>query len=439
MPHILGIPHPQMPWDQQPPESAPEPAPEPPKAAPPQGDMSQQAVEKWIADQGGEQAVQFKKDVKVIKNPAAQRIDPTTSLPNPNFDAGAPATLTIETLSWTNTKTGAALAVSPKSDGSYGTMAQDGPKPADAEADTYKENAENRAAQDQVWQEEDRQIAADTRERATAQADRTNDRNDRVDARTDVKDQNDAARTAWNDHVAAKEKERQQEIARLNALIEQGKIDAKAAEDQYTRWHDQNVKLPFSAAQEARARAQDERAVQNEERRRAEAAALDAKEATKFGYDAGQDAVNLAKELLPMKVGPGFNDHMAEAINGLSQGKSVSNFTGADFRVKMPNWDQLRKDGAAAALAQWSPYARRLAEGGAAQGIDPNAQLATPTYEGIPAIPDFSTAPAQAPTFQVPMPPTYTPPPPPTPLPMPSLAPPVGVPLPSLPGLPVAY
>jgi hypothetical protein len=394
--------------------------------------MNQQQVEQWIAENGGAGAVQFSEQVKEIDNPAGQYYGPDGQK-NPNWDSKAPEKVKITVYSWVNPKTKAVLSVRPQANGAYELVERESAVPSDSDdartrarqdaADARAERGEDRAdaaadranaAADRADRNEDRSIAA--QEAANTRADRTEARAERTEDRTAVKDANAEARTSWSDQLAALEARRKQVIDGINAQIEQGKLDAQAAKDAYDRFYKEEVELPFKAAQEERARAADERLVQMEQRRRLEAGAADDVVRSKFGYDAGRDAVKDAKDMLPYMVGPNFNRNMAEAVNNLSRGKGGTNFSPEDFLFQIPDFEAIAEKGAANALKGLSPYADRLAAQGGAMGIDPNEQLSRPNMEGLPARPDLSGAPPIPAPIQRPRPPTYDVPMPPKPL-----------------------
>lgn len=93
--------------------------------------MNQQQLEQWIAQNGGASAVQFQTKTVNVKNPAkSMTLDDGSD--NPNYDPTAPATISMQVLSWTNPKTGATISVRPSGQDSYEVVEQAGAKPASA-------------------------------------------------------------------------------------------------------------------------------------------------------------------------------------------------------------------------------------------------------------------------------------------------------------------
>lgn len=180
---------------------------------------------------------------------------------------------------------------------------------------------------------------------------------------------------------------------KLTLLVEQGKLDADQAKEQYHRWYTENVVLPFQAMQEQRARATEQRTIEQEQRRRQELGASDEVARTKFGYDAGQDAIANELKLLPYRTGPAFGEQFAGALNTISQGGGPVNFTADAFNFQAPDLAGIAQSAAQQAVGQYRPLGERL--GGA--GADPNV-VGTPQsptdYTNLP-VPDLSQAPQQ--------------------------------------------
>lgn len=80
--------------------------------------MNQQAVEEWIARNGGAGALQYNRSSKRVRNPSRMMTNADGS-ENPNYDPTAPEWIDINEESWTNSKTGSVLRVSRRPDGDF--------------------------------------------------------------------------------------------------------------------------------------------------------------------------------------------------------------------------------------------------------------------------------------------------------------------------------
>jgi hypothetical protein len=187
--------------------------------------------------------------------------------------------------------------------------------------------------------------------------------------------------------------EAQQKKDELTLAIQLRKMSADEATAEYTRWYKSNIELPFMQAQEARARAQENRAALEAEERRRQFAADFGLRKSQFGEQAGQNAVGNELALLPYRAGPQEAEQMSAAINSLAKGGSLANdasaginFTADAFQFNRPDFEGIAKKATARALKGLTNY--RPAEG----------SFATADYGGINTMPDMSTAPSTTPT-----------------------------------------
>jgi len=187
------------------------------------------------------------------------------------------------------------------------------------------------------------------------------------------------------DAVKAAAEEKRAELA---AQISARKMNLDEAQAAYTQWFDKNVKTPLMLAQEARAKAEEQRqALEAEERRRQFAADFGLRKAT-LGESAAQRATNAEISLLPYRAGPTEAAEMSSAINSLAAGGSMANnasaginFTPGAFQFNAPDFAGIAKKAAKAVLGGLTDYR-------------PSDQsFATGDYSGVPAV-NISGAPA---------------------------------------------
>lgn len=190
--------------------------------------------------------------------------------------------------------------------------------------------------------------------------------------------------------------------AEISSLIAQRQITLQEAQAQYTQWFDTNVKTPLLLAQEARSKAEEQRAALDaEERRKQFAADFGLKKAT-LGESASQRAVNAEISLLPYRAGPTESAEMSSAINSLGAGGKMDgpdasagvHFTPGAFEFNAPDFAGIAKKAAHAVLSGLTDYR-------------PSSQsYQTADYSGVPAV-NTSGAPAM-PSYTLPEP-TVTP------------------------------
>lgn len=207
------------------------------------------------------------------------------------------------------------------------------------------------------------------------------------------------------DAVKAAAEEKRAEFA---SEIAGRRMTLDEAQAQYTQWFDTNVKGPLMLAQEARAKAEEQRqALDAEERRKQFAADFGLRKAT-LGESASQRATNAEISLLPYRAGPTESAEMSSAINSLAAGGRVGgpdasagvHFTAGAFQFAAPDFDKIAKNAAHQVLSGLTDYR-------------PSSQsYATGDYSGVPAV-NLSGAPSM-PAVGAPY--QYTP----TPLPAPS-------------------
>jgi hypothetical protein len=174
----------------------------------------------------------------------------------------------------------------------------------------------------------------------------------------------------------------------LASQVQSGQLQLEAAKQQYTQWFDTNVKTPLMLSQEARAKAEEQRqALEAEERRRQFAADFGLRKAT-LGQAAGQDAAQNEISLLPYRSGPTWGADISSAINSLAGGGSLENdasagihFSDSSFSFQRPDFKQIAKDAAKAALSGLTDYRPS------------DDKFATGDYSGVPAV-NLSGAPA---------------------------------------------
>jgi hypothetical protein len=247
-----------------------------------------------------------------------------------------------------------------------------------SEADR-QENINARKASDEETRRRNR-VEEGRAERGEARADRQEERQTYVDYINSVKARAEA------------------ETQRLNQLIAQQRMTSEQAKEEYSRWMDQNVVVPLKLSEEARARNTESRSIEMEQRRRAEAAAKEEFEVSKWGYDQGQEAIANELKLLPYAVGPAFAEQFSGALKNLAKGKGYGGFTADAFRIQKPDFQGIAERETARALASISPYAERLASAygnESVMGQTPQAtdysQLTPPSgAPALPAIADFS-------------------------------------------------
>jgi hypothetical protein len=177
------------------------------------------------------------------------------------------------------------------------------------------------------------------------------------------------------DDVKTQAERKRQEIM---TQIAQRKMDLDEGTEAYREWFDQNVKLPFMQADEARARATEQRQALEAEERRKEFAATYGLQKQELGQKGSQMMIGAEESLLPYRAGPDEAADMSSAINGLAQGGSLDhnaaagiNFKASDFEFAAPDFKKIAAEGAKAALSHLTDY--RPAEG----------SFATADYSGI--------------------------------------------------------
>lgn len=172
-------------------------------ASRPGGGMNQQEVEAWIAANGGPGAVQYVSSTKTIDNPAADvAAAKAAGVP---FNPMADPKITVKEESWVNSRTGAVLRVSRKTDGSFDVIENkqaDPNKPAAGvdtrtpEQRTKDEADAKNAAELQRQREKNAALPAD--QDPAYETDK--ERRDRAEAR--IKQQGEDARRADADRRA---------------------------------------------------------------------------------------------------------------------------------------------------------------------------------------------------------------------------------------------
>lgn len=188
------------------------------------------------------------------------------------------------------------------------------------------------------------------------------------------------------DALKAQAEERRAEIA---TQIASRQITLQEGQQAYKQWFDTNVETPLKMAQEARAKAEEQRlALQAEEQRRQFAADFSLRRG-QLGESAAQRATNAEISLLPYRAGPTESAEMSSAINSLAAGGKVNgpdasagiHFTPEAFQFAAPDFAGIAKKAAAAALEGISSYKPS------------QQQFATADYSGVPQI-NLSGAPA---------------------------------------------
>lgn len=181
------------------------------------------------------------------------------------------------------------------------------------------------------------------------------------------------------DEVKAAAEEKRAELASQIAGRQMNLEEAKAA---YTQWFDTNVKTPMMMAQEARAKAEEQRAALDaEERRRQFAADFGLRKAT-LGESAAQRATNAEISLLPYRAGPTESSEMSSAINSLAAGGKINgpdasagiHFTPGAFEFNAPDFASIAKKAAKAVLSGLTDYRPS------------DQQYQTADYSGVPQV-----------------------------------------------------
>lgn len=195
------------------------------------------------------------------------------------------------------------------------------------------------------------------------------------------------------DAVKAAAEEKRAELA---SQIASRDIDLREATARYTQWFETNVKTPLMLAEEARAKAAEQRAALDaEERRRQFSADFGLRKAT-LGESASQRATNAEISLLPYRAGPTEAAEMSSAINSLAAGGKINgpdagagvHFTPGAFQFNAPDFAGIAKKAASQVLSGLTDY-RPSKE-----------QYATADYSGVPKV-NLSGAPT-LPAYQPP-------------------------------------
>lgn len=169
--------------------------------------------------------------------------------------------------------------------------------------------------------------------------------------------------------------------ANLALQIQSGQLKLEEAKQQYTQWFDANVKTPLALAQEARDKAAEQRAALDAEERRRQFASTFSLQKGELGQRAGAAAMQAEESLLPYRAGPNEAAHMADAVNGLAAGGSMStnagagiHFEGGDFQFDAPDFRSIAKQAAKDALKGISSY------------IPSDQSYSTADYSGVPQV-----------------------------------------------------
>jgi hypothetical protein len=150
----------------------------------------------------------------------------------------------------------------------------------------------------------------------------------------------------------------------LATRVQQGQLTVQQATAEFDQWYKVHIQLPQQQAEEARNRAKEIREAQAAEDRRKEFEATYERERQKIGLQAGQEAVENERALLPHMVGQGYSGAMADAINRLSRGESGTNFKPEHFTFDRPDFEGISERATARALAAISPYAQAMTTAG---------------------------------------------------------------------------
>ena len=162
------------------------------------------------------------------------------------------------------------------------------------------------------------------------------------------------------DAVKAAAEERRAELA---SQVQVGTLNLAQAKQAYEQWFEGNVRTPLMLAQEARAKAEEQRqALEAEERRRQFAADYRLRKAT-LGETAAQRATSAEISLLPYRSGPTWGADISSAINSLAGGGKMDanaaagiHFSDSSFAFSRPDFKQIAKDAAKAALSGLTDY-----------------------------------------------------------------------------------
>jgi hypothetical protein len=199
--------------------------------------------------------------------------------------------------------------------------------------------------------------------------------------------------TTPNPNYDAVKAEGQRLMQELTIGIQLGNLDQNQAKQKYDQWFQQNVTVPFMAAQESRAQAADQRAAQQAEEQRRQFGADFGLRSAEFGETAGQHAAQNEIALLPYRVGDKFGPDMSSAINSLAAGGDINgpspsagiHFGPGDFTYQAPNLQKIAQKATAAALAHLTSYK---------PGDEP---FATAAPVALPNASTFAGAPASTP------------------------------------------
>jgi hypothetical protein len=189
-----------------------------------------------------------------------------------------------------------------------------------------------------------------------------------------------------NFDAVKQESERQRQL--IATQIQARQLSLEEGKQAYSQWYDTNVKTPLALAQEAREKAQEQRAALDaEEKRRQFASDFQLRKAS-LGQQAGAAAMQAEESLLPYRAGPNEAADMSSAINSLAAGGSMStnasagiHFQPSDFEFNAPDFKSIAKKAAADALKGISNYT-------------PSSEgYSTADYSGVPQV-NTSGAPA---------------------------------------------
>lgn len=163
------------------------------------------------------------------------------------------------------------------------------------------------------------------------------------------------------DEVKAAAEERRKELA---LQIQNRQITLQEATQQYDQWFESNVKTPLMLAQEARAKAEEQRQALDAEERRRQFAANFGLEKARIGQTAAATMIQAEESLLPYRAGPTESAEMSSAINSLAAGGKINgpdagagvHFTPGAFEFAAPNFKQIAADAVKAAIGHLTDY-----------------------------------------------------------------------------------
>ena len=221
----------------------------------------------------------------------------------------------------------------------------------------------------------DRQAAADAS--ANSRADATNNRQAAAsEAANALARDRGVAQDAYNNAQLEATRERD----RIQAQVANGTLDATKAKNEFDRWMEMNVNIPFKQMEEARARATEARLAQQAEDKRRNDAASYEMERQKTAIGVGTDMVKQTVATMPYMAGPNWGSQYAGALNAVAKGRPQDiKFDASGLTFKGPDFEKIAEDATRRAVAHMMSYPDAIASA----GDRPGGGYTNPDYSGI--------------------------------------------------------